>query len=425
MAESRYIALFSSCSREDLMLARSLSPSVEVHSSGCILLSVPESYEETALVKISEAHIAGGRIFFAISSTRPAAFFAARYAPGTRIPPHQEQQQLRDYPLELLQLWDSEIAAEYLGTLLRWGIRRFGELSDLPRQQLVSRLGQKGVFLQRLARGEDVQPLPACPEPLRFEESQELDWELGDLEPLSFILGNLLERLCRKLLSRGLATDRLTIQLELVNGIQFERAVPLAFPMSNWRVLLSLLRLKLQSDSPEAAVVRVDLEARPAKPRIVQYSLLESASANPEKISRTLARLTALVGQEHCGIAELEDTHRSDSFQVREFPLRSGRKQRKGTSARGSPNGNGNGSRPQLTLKRVRPPLAIQLSTDQIVTCSGPWKCSGDWWKGENGMDRSGYWEREEWDLELSNGKICRVYWDTREEKWLLEAIYD
>jgi len=423
MAESRYIALFSSRVGEDLSLARTLSPTVEIHFSGCLLLSVPATYEEATLTRISELHIGSGKIFFAVASTRTAAFFVARHSSGTRIPIHQQARYLRAYPVELLQLWDREIGSDYLATLSRWGIRTFGQLADLPRQQLASRLGRLGESLQRLARGEDIRPLPHSPEPVRFEETCDLEWELDDLEPLSFILGDLLERLCRTLSSRGLATDQLTIILRLVSGVHFERSVPLAFPMSNRRVLLSLLRLKLQTDSPGEAVVRVQLKARPAQPQVVQYSLLESASANPEKISRTLARLTTLVGPEHAGIPHLPDTYRPDAFQVREFPLRFKTAEQPQSAA---VNPNGNGSRPRLTLKRVRPPLEVRISTDQIVTCSGPWKSSGNWWQGEaQKTDDESYWRREEWDVELTTGKICRVFWDALEKQWLLEGFYD
>ena len=423
MAESRYIALFSSRVGDDLNLARTLSPTVEIHFSGCLILTVPETYEEATLTRITDSHIGLGRIFFAVASTRTAAFFVARHSPGTRIPINQQARYLRACPVELLQLWDREISSDTLETLSRWGIRTFGQLSDLPCQQLASRLGRLGESLQRLARGEDIKLLPRCPEPIRFEETCELEWELDDLEPLSFILGDLMERLCRTLGGQGLASDQITIILKLVSGVYFERAVPLAFPMSNWRVLLSLLRLKLQTDPPGEAIVRVQLKVRPAQPQVMQYSLLESASANPEKISRTLARLTTLVGPEHTGIPHLPDTYRPDAFQVREFPLRfKATEQSQAVAVKA----NGNGSRPRLTLKRLRPPVEIRISTEQIVACSGPWKSSGNWWQGEpQKKDDESYWRREEWDVELINGKICRVFWDALEKQWLLEGFYD
>jgi hypothetical protein len=34
-------------------------------------------------------------------------------------------------------------------------------------------------------------------------------------------------------------------------------------------------------------------------------------------------------------------------------------------------------------------------------------------------------WFRDEWDLEMVDGQICRVYWDYNQKKWFLEGVYD
>jgi len=54
------------------------------------------------------------------------------------------------------------------------------------------------------------------------------------------------------------------------------------------------------------------------------------------------------------------------------------------------------------------------------VTCAGPWRSSGDWWTGTNHE-----WSRDEWDVELQDGSICRIYWDHCKKAWFLEGIYD
>ena len=51
-----------------------------------------------------------------------------------------------------------------------------------------------------------------------------------------------------------------------------------------------------------------------------------------------------------------------------------------------------------------------------IATANGPWRTSGDWW-------RPSMWDREEWDVELSNGGLYRVY--QASQRWFLEGMYD
>ena len=52
----------------------------------------------------------------------------------------------------------------------------------------------------------------------------------------------------------------------------------------------------------------------------------------------------------------------------------------------------------------------------RIVAGAGPWRISGDWW-----TDAS--FARDEWDVELADGTLCRLARDGR--GWRLEAIYD
>jgi protein ImuB len=107
----------------------------------------------------------------------------------------------------------AEARARYesmMETLARWGVRTLGDLAVLPPAQLAARLGQSGVGLQRLARGEDTGPLvPLVPEET-FEAHLDLEWPIEGLEPLSFVLGRLLDPVCAHLERRGRAAAVLT-----------------------------------------------------------------------------------------------------------------------------------------------------------------------------------------------------------------------
>src|SRR5207302_1360955 len=79
---------------------------------------------------------------------------------------------------------------------------------------LSERLGQEGVRLQQLARGSISRTLVPVETPLIFEEAIELEYPLMLLEPLTFLLGRLLEQLCARLGARALATQELRLRPE-------------------------------------------------------------------------------------------------------------------------------------------------------------------------------------------------------------------
>ncbi len=231
--------------------------------------------------------------------------------------------------------------------------------------------------------------------------------------------------------------------------------------MRNSKVLLSLLRLKLQSKNPTAPISRVELEAQPSRPQIFQHSLLEPNQSHPEKFSRTLSRLNALTGESHLGTAVPADTHQPDRYQLTPFQgtttrsrpyIRRGRSRpyiRRGRSRpyirRGrvvpAPSIPGKSStslamqsqegvRVSLVLRRLRPPQPIKVHTHRIVGCSGPWRSSGNWWEVDRvqepgNSDRPCPWSRDEWDIEMVDGAVYRIYWDGILTKYFIEGVYD
>ena len=63
-----------------------------------------------------------------------------------------------------------------------------------------------------------------------------------------------------------------------------------------------------------------------------------------------------------------------------------------------------------------------------VVRASGPWKTSGDWWlqkAGEAGRAGEAGWNRDEWDVALSDGASYRVFLDRASNRWFIDAILD
>src|SRR5439155_256922 len=127
-------------------------------------------------------------------------------------------ERLRDLPVSVLRL-----AEETEKTLAGWGVRTCGALATLPVLELSERLGQEGVQLHALARGKGTRALVVADAAHTFVEEMELDDAIEELEPLSFLLGRLLNQLCARLTARALAASKIHMRFGLEPA--FEKAL--------------------------------------------------------------------------------------------------------------------------------------------------------------------------------------------------------
>jgi protein ImuB len=398
--------------------------------------------EEAALlallpVRTLDAVCGGDSPAVALSPPVPTARFY-------RTSPMQELARARGRQRPCAGAEAAEARARYdamIEILARWGVRTLGELAALPPAQLSARLGQPGVRLQRLARGEDVGPLvPLVPEDI-FEARLDLEWPIEGLEPLSFVLGRLLEPVCAHLERRGRAAAVLTTTLRLVSRDTHERSLQLPAAMRDPRVLRTLALLDLESHPPAAGIDAVAVRVEPTPGRVLQFSLLERALPAPEQLSTLLARLSALMGQGRCGSARLLDTHRPGAFAMAAFAVEHAPPPL--TPATATDDSVASRDRSTDTavvsaapaLRRFRHPVPIRVQADlarptrvmsdragipggRIEMAAGPWRSSGDWWAVEA-------WNRDEWDVALEDGMLCRIYRDRDGRGWFMEGCWD
>ncbi len=351
----------------------------------------------------------------AIAPNPDAAVHAARGLRGiTIVEPGREAEALSKLPLNLLG--GSPETAELLDL---WGIRTFGEFAKLPPLGVAARLGDEGVYLQTLARGEGRRQLKPLEDPLQFEEELELEYPVDQLEPLSFILSRLLNEVCRRLNSRSLSTNEVRLRLTLEKAPDHHAILRLPVPMLDSAAFLKMLQLELNGKPPSAPVLKVHLEAEPIKPRRTQQGLFVSLSPEPQKLELTIARIRHLLGPDKVGIAECLDTHRPDSFVMKPF-------------APGAPLQTQDTQAPRLSLRRFRPAKYAQVIlldnrparisspavNSAVVTAKGPWRTSGDWW-------RQNPWNRDEWDIETATGGLYRLYRERDSSRWFIEGSYD
>jgi protein ImuB len=319
-------------------------------------------------------------------------------------------------------------------TLQRWGIATLGELTALPGAELSSRLGRRGVALQRLARGFDAAPFVPDGETPRYVERLELEWPIDGLEPLSFVLARLLEPLSAALERADRGAVAVRVDLRLTDRSTHTRVLQLPAAMRDARVLRTLVLLDLEASPVTAAVDVMTIELDPAPSRITQFSLLERALPSPEALSTLTARLSALVGASRVGSPALVDSHRPDAFVMKRYmPHGAGgaaRADRAGGAGADRANGAGG-----AVLRRQRPLLAIRVGVEHgrpvhiassrrgipsgaITQAAGPWRTSGNWWTDSP-------WSRNEWDVALKSGAVCRVFQDRATGRWFLDGVYD
>jgi len=76
----------------------------------------------------------------------------------------------------------------------------------------------------------------------------------------------------------------------------------------------------------------------------------------------------------------------------------------------------------RVTVERGQPVRlstgALRAGEGRIVTRAGPWRVSGQWWQPSP-------WDRDEWDVAVSDGGIYRLYRDRTSNRWFVEGRVD
>jgi hypothetical protein len=138
------------------------------------------------------------------------AAMAAEPAAPLIVPAGDEAAFLADRPSGLLTT-DLDVRAR----LTRFGLRRIGQVAELPMSALIARFGEEGGRLHARARGQETEPFRARRATKRLALALPIEPPVEDLEPLRFVLHRLVAGLTAQLSARGLAADRALLALEL------------------------------------------------------------------------------------------------------------------------------------------------------------------------------------------------------------------
>jgi len=397
--------------------ARRFSPLIEITSPDTVTFDIRglgRVYGEPGKIVRAIERMIGMPAHIAIAANPDTAVCAARGIAGICvIPSGEEGRALSALSLHLLG------CPPAMGELFDlWGIRTFGQFAALPTMGIVARLGEEGVYWQRVAQGSQRRQLRLVEEKAEYSREMELEDPIPLLEPLFFLLARFLFELCTELTARSLATNEIGLRLTLEKEAEHVVTLRLPAPMADQKALLKLLELELNGRPPGAAIRKIHLTMAPVKPRIVQEDFFAPAYPSPEKLEVTIARIRHFVGAENIGSPQVLDTYRPDGFVM--GPL---------ADARGSVTNEPSSLR--LAFRRFRPPQKAHVIAEQqpvhitsavargaVGIAKGPWFTSGNWWRTDT-------WNREEWDIALRGGALYRIFRDLRTEAWFVEGNYD
>jgi len=350
------------------------------------------------------------------------AFLAARLADSVLTfqgPIERIRERLAPLPVTALQP-----SPDWLELFRLWGVQTIGDLTALPRNELVERLGPAVGRCWDQGNGCAQRLLRLVRAPQVYSESLDLDDPIDSTEPLLFLLRRFVERIVCRLAAAHLAAGSLELHLGLDGAPSHRRTFRIPEPTRDVEVLLRILQTHLDTFTAPAPVIAISLEAVPTRSNSGQTQLFQSSWKDPNRLADTLARVEALLGAERVGIPVPGLSHRSDTFRMEPFLT--------GTLMPQTVSETVIRSGPPLRRFRPRRPVSVVTTAcphfarpDAIVSGAfrgtltdqrGPWLGSGDWW---NEAD----WRREEWDVLHESGTCYRLVLESG--KWFVEGGYD
>jgi hypothetical protein len=180
----------------------------------------------------------------------------------------------------------------------------------------VARFGPEGEWLHARARGEETDPFRPYHAPERLALALPIDPPVSDVEGLRFILHRLAAAFGDQLESRGAATARARLTLELDRSFSVGDVPPsvtidqlLPEPTSEGLAIERLLIARLEAAPPRAPVARLELELGDVAPAAgTQLSIFTPQTGRTGRLGWQLARLSLRFGEGRVGWMELEDS---------------------------------------------------------------------------------------------------------------------
>jgi hypothetical protein len=206
---------------------------------------------------------------------------------------------------------DPEVRAR----LDRFGLRRIGQVAELPLSAVVARFGPQGERIHARARGLETEPFRPRRAPERMALALPVEPPVAEIEALRFVLHRLAATFGDQLVARGAAAGRARLTLEL-DGTFAAGEVPLTLvidqrlpePTSEGLAVERLLLARIEASPPPAPVSRIELELGDVAPAAgCQLTLFTPQTGRTGRLGWQLARLGLRFGEHRIGWMEIGD----------------------------------------------------------------------------------------------------------------------
>lgn len=212
------------------------------------------------------------------------------------VPPDQTVAALQSLPPTALRL-----PVETATKLHRLGINRIGDLLQLPRGGLASRLGTEVLWRIDQALGQVAEPLAMHQAAPEDSVTTELEYPTGAIDLLQHRAEQLLSVLTDRLRQRQSGVLRLRCHLELVQQAAATMTISFFAPTTDTAHIAGLLQHALEQQNLTAPVHRIVISAALTTPlRTRQLALLpeEDATDDPRQLAQLIDQASVRLGRQ-------------------------------------------------------------------------------------------------------------------------------
>lgn len=328
--------------------------------------------------------------------------------------PGGTRQALAPLPIAALR-----VDADTTAGLARLGLRRVGDVLNLPRASLTRRFGQ--ALVRRLDQALGIEPEPIAPAgaPLHFAVRLSFPDPIGLEADIAAGLDRILPPLCEKLRAQGRGARRVRLELTLVEGETQIIEIGLARPADQPDKLKPLFEMKIGDVEAGFGIDRLRVVAHVTEPLHATehkggWAVARDASgprSSGQDMADLIARLGARVGLEAIRRARPADSHIPEKTSV---PLAAAWAEAEAPGTWPAP------TRPRpMTLflpEPVTAPDCPDVPSDfrwrgrvfHTQSAQGPERIAPEWWLDERQW-RTGV--RDYWRVTTQNGARLWLYY--------------